>query len=111
MKKPVPVSDVVGGILEGLKQARQRSGGAAELFVKLLDRRARSHIKPISLKEGELVVNVDSSAWLYTLNTRKPRFLSELRETLGDKEIVDLRFRIGEVDGKKSKNAKRKTQK
>lgn len=106
MKKPVPVGDVVGNILESLKQARQRSGGAAELFVKLLDRRSRTHVKPISIKEGELVVNVDSSAWLYTLNTRKPRMLSELKETLGDKEIVDLRFRIGEVDGKKIKKYK-----
>lgn len=111
MKKPIPIGDIVGGLLEGLKKAKGQSGDVGGALVKILDKRARLHIKPVAIKGKELVVNVDSSAWLYTLNSRKPRLLGDLKEAIGSNEIIDIRFRIGEVDGKKSKNSKGKRKK
>lgn len=110
MKKPVPIGDIVGGLLEGLKKAKGQSGDVGGALVKILDKRARAHIKPVAIKGKELVVNVDSSAWLYTLNNRKARLLGDLKESLGNSEIIDIRFRIGEVDGKKIKKSKIKNQ-
>ena len=53
------------------------------------------HISPIAFRDGELVINVDSPAWLQQVKFLK----KEILERLGDLQVKDIRFRHGKVYG------------
>lgn len=59
--------------------------------------RAAKHSRPVALRKGELVVNVDGSSWLYELTTRKKEVLGRLAAKLENKKLKNIRFRIGEL--------------
>jgi len=52
-----------------------------------------AHASPLSLRKGELLVAVDSPAWLQELNFMKARMLGRLT-AFG---VSDIRFRLGAV--------------
>lgn len=49
------------------------------------------HLYPVSLRDGELLVNVDSSVWLQEVTVHKEEILSVLKPFC----IKDIRFRLG----------------
>lgn len=51
------------------------------------------HLYPVSLRDGELLVNVDSSVWLQEVTIRKEELLNVLKPFC----IKDIRFRLGRV--------------
>jgi hypothetical protein len=87
------IKDTIQTVLGNLKN-KTKDGSAQEktfkAFRKLLTRPERSHIKCIALRSNVLIVNVDSSAWLYQLSLKK----SGLAAKSG---LQDIRFRIGEI--------------
>lgn len=56
------------------------------------------HMSPSSLKNGELLINVDSSIWLQQLTFLK----AEIIKNLSPCGVRDVRFRIGRVNVKKA---------
>ena len=57
------------------------------------------HTRPVSLKNGTMVVLVEDSPRLYRLTLEKRKILSRFNEKYsGRKKPVDLRFRIGSLD-------------
>jgi predicted nucleic acid-binding Zn ribbon protein len=55
------------------------------------------HTQPVSLRRKELVVNVESSGWLYDLTMRKQEISEKLKKRLKD-DFGKVRFRIGEIE-------------
>lgn len=57
------------------------------------------HTYPFDLKNGELIINVDSSAWLQQIKYMQAMFM----EKLSDYPIKSVKFRIGKIkiDNKK----------
>lgn len=51
------------------------------------------HLYPVSLRDGELLVNVDSSVWLNEVTIHKEELLNVLKPFC----IKDIRFRLGRV--------------
>lgn len=86
-----------------------------EAWQAAVDKKTHIHARPVSFRSGRLVVNVDSSAWMYELNLRKGEILAKLNEAVGEKRppagekgsgaatgrpavaIKELMLRIGEV--------------
>jgi predicted nucleic acid-binding Zn ribbon protein len=60
---------------------------------KLIGPRAQAHCAIEEHKDGELIVCVDSSTWLFQLNARKAKLLAGLKEQYP--ELKNLRFKIG----------------
>jgi predicted nucleic acid-binding Zn ribbon protein len=54
-----------------------------------------SHARPIALRNGELEVHVDSSAWCQTLRLRAPELLDGLARVLGEDAPHALWLRLG----------------
>ncbi len=54
------------------------------------------HCAPAVLRNGILIINVENSAWMYMLRLKKPQTLEKLKKL--DKEIRDIRLRIGKVN-------------
>lgn len=55
------------------------------------------HAKPLMIKKKVLIVEVDSSAWLYELSLKKTILLREMQNKIGADKIHDIRFRMGEM--------------
>ncbi|MFN3395281.1 MAG: DUF721 domain-containing protein [Thermodesulfovibrionales bacterium] len=51
------------------------------------------HLYPVSLREGELLVNVDSSVWLQEVTVHKEELLNVLKPYC----VKGIRFRLGKV--------------
>ena len=85
------IKHTLQGVIENIGK-RQGSNNVTtfKLFMKSLAKGARKHVKCSSVRQGVLVVNVDSSAWLYQLNLKKEEILKNM-------DLKDIRFRIGEV--------------
>ncbi len=62
---------------------------------KVLTKKELGHIKLHYFRKGILGLNVDSSAWLYSLNLKKASLLCKLKEYSQD--IREIRFNIGDV--------------
>ncbi|MFZ6017611.1 MAG: DUF721 domain-containing protein [Nitrospirota bacterium] len=54
------------------------------------------HMSPSMLSEGEILLNVDSPAWLQQLNFYK----EDIIKKMGSYGIRSVRFRLGKVSGK-----------
>ena len=93
-----PLEDIVKNIISGMG-GRTRLGEEEILkaWKEAAGVRASRHSRPKSFKGAILIVNVDSSGWLYELTVGKKEILKRLGERLKGKAIKDIRFRIGET--------------
>lgn len=90
--RPEAIKTIVKRILTTIDKDHNNIYSAWE---KAISGRLRKHTKPVHIKRGTLVVNVDNPGWLYTLSLDKERLLKILNMYI--KEIKDIRLRIGEV--------------
>ncbi len=98
-KRPERIGKTITFIMKGLGSAKKTTQGRIlQLWPKLSGKRISRHTKPVVLKNGCLVVNVDKSAWLYELvQKHKKRLLKKIQANVGEKKLTEIRFRIGEV--------------
>jgi hypothetical protein len=97
LPRPVPVSEVVQGILA--------PGDLASLEVRQQIRRVWEAVVPaalvsqsrlVDLRRKDLWVEVSSSAWSQELQFLKPKILAALDGALGPGRVKDLRVRVGD---------------
>jgi predicted nucleic acid-binding Zn ribbon protein len=85
------IKQTLQGVIQKLeKKQNAQAKGTFGLFSKNLAVKERRHAKCNSLRDGVLIVEVDSSAWLYQLSLKKDVLLKKLG-------LKDIRFRIGEI--------------
>jgi len=82
--------------LNGKEGAGKR--GLLDKWHKIVGKKAALHSKPASLRKGRLTVSVDSSSWLYELNSKKLVLLEKTCKIFGDKKIKEIAFRIGNIN-------------
>ena len=97
--KPEPIKDVVKNIITtwGKEATSFNEDQIARIWEGVAGSRLAKHSKPVSFKAARLVVNVDSSAWLYELTMQRPEILKKLKKKFIKKPLKELQFRIGEV--------------
>ena len=86
------VHRVVGNMAQQQTTSSQKLDGC---WQKALEKKELEHTQLVDFKNGSLLVNVDSSAWLYQMNTRKGKILEKLKEEISD--IKNINFRVGKV--------------
>ena len=59
--------------------------------------KASSHSRPVGIRRKIITIEIDSSAWLYELSLKKKRILKDIKKELGEKNIEDIRFRMGDI--------------
>ena len=98
-RKEKAIGDVLKETLKKLiSPSRPSEEGVAVLWGVAAGCDAGKHSKPIGIKKSELIVNVDSSSWLYEMTLRKKAILKGLEGKFGKKVIKNIRFRIGEIN-------------
>jgi len=97
-KEAVAIRDVVGDIIKNLKAGRGLQAEAlSACWAEIIGQENLKHAKPVDLKEGVLIVHVDSSIWIHKLSMDKPRILMKMKEKSGEGIIRDIKMRIGEL--------------
>lgn len=96
---PQVIKDVISAILEGLKNKEKPSSPERLLWEwkKVVRGNIARHTKPVAWTGTRLIVNVDSSSYLYELNLQKEKILSKLKRRLGKGKIDEIQFRMGET--------------
>jgi len=97
-KDATPIRDVARDVIRHLSKERSsREERIKKVWQKVVGEKFYPHTQPVSFRKSKLVVNVDSSAWLYELTMRKQRIVSKLKKVLKN-DFKELRFRIGKIE-------------
>ena len=96
--QPVVIKDVLDGILKNLGGGKVSQAGVLDTaWVKVIGEAGARHARPIDIREGILVVHVDSSSWLHKLTMEKRRILAQIKSELGEGPVKDIKLRIGPI--------------
>ena len=60
--------------------------------------KATKHSRPVLIRDKTLLVNVDSTTWIYQLRLKEQTLLKKLGRLLERQKIQKIRFRAGEVE-------------
>lgn len=97
-REAVAIKDVVGDIIKKLETGRgSQAGILSACWADIIGEENLKHAKPVDLREGILVVHVDSSSWVHKLSMEKPKILARMKEKTGEGIIKDIKLRIGEL--------------
>ena len=97
--KPQLIKGILKSIIEQLKKKTAfEDNEIIEAWNKAVGKKIKLHTKLISFKKHDLIVNTESSSWLFELQTNhKGKILKSLKKTLGEDKIKDIRFKVGEI--------------
>ncbi len=95
-KTPEPVSQLVGRVLGDLGlDASARVVRLAEHWEEAVGAEVARHCHPTALRDEDLEVTVDSSAWCQQLKLQRGEILAALRRVAGEDAPADLWLRVG----------------
>lgn len=94
-KGPQAIGKIVNLVVKELEDKKREN--IVEIWRKTVGKKISSHTKPVGIKRGCLLINVDKATWLYELMLCRRLILTRLKKRLKDYSIEDLRFRIGEL--------------
>ncbi len=95
--KAESLGSLLENVVSGLGKKRLTQEKIRGAWKGALGKRAASHTLPVALRKGSLIVNVDSSAWLYELTMERREILKKLDSEIKGNKIKGIRFRIGEI--------------
>ncbi len=94
MAEPKRIKSVVEKVMGKLK----KEGGVKpirEHWQSLFEEEAAKHSIPVSIRDGKLLVLVDSSVWLQHLSIKKGDILKKLKQLPLRESVKDIRFKQG----------------
>ena len=94
---PEHIKDIIKSILAPKNPKAQEQSEVFAAWAKTANKKILAHTRLNSIRKNELVINVDSSAWLYQLNLGKVKISKKLNKFLGKEQTIKLYFRLGEV--------------
>lgn len=96
-KSDKTAADIVKSALEHIKfEERRKNAEILNVWRNAIDPAIVEHTEPATLKNGTLIVNVDSSVWLSEISRFKKReILIKLQSCFGKEVIKNIKFRLG----------------
>ena len=102
-KEATPIEEVARGLIKDLRDKRSsKEERVKEAWRSAVGKKFYRHTQPTSFRKKRLVVNVDSSGWLYELTMRKQGIVAKLKKSL-KKDFKELQLRIGQVEGQEGR--------
>ncbi len=94
---PDSVKDIIEQVFQEIKKKNTPRAGIVDIWGEVAGKKVVRHTKPVAFKAGILIINVDSTSWLYELNVCKALLIRKMKKRLLDRPLKELRFRIGAV--------------
>lgn len=90
------IKDIVQGVIEKLShRGVGENQKIKDVWEKITSPQEQKHTAIKEFSDGTLLIAVDSSAWLYQMNTKKTGILKKLQKECP--EIKKIYFKIGKV--------------
>lgn len=89
------IKDIVRMVIGQMAPSSPGQRQLGLLWEKILSKTEKEHSKIGGLKDGCLLVSVDSPAWLYHFNLKKKKMLDEIQKEFS--EIKKIYFKIGKL--------------
>lgn len=92
------------GVLDGLIQkwesrTNQKGNALFEAWRVAVDEEVKGHARPVSIKNGIIMVIVENTTWLYKLTLDKRGIIKKFNENYtGRKKAKDIRYRVGSLE-------------
>lgn len=97
-KRPEDIKGILSKVLGKIeKQGPGKKEKILSAWQASVGERAASHSRPVGIRRKVMTVEIDSSTWLYALNLKKKRILRDIKRELGEGNIENIRFRMGDV--------------
>ena len=94
LKRPTRIGAIIPDIVRQAEQQQDALTAVRKQWEHLVGRRFAAHAKPVSLRRGRLVVDVDRPGDSYTLSFERERLLKRLGELTGGR-VTELVLRPG----------------
>jgi predicted nucleic acid-binding Zn ribbon protein len=95
-REPAALGESLDRLVRGLGAPSAATvGGLFERWAEVVGDRVADHARPVSLRDGILVVAVDDPAWAPQLRFLEPEILARVREVLGEDDVTSLQVRAG----------------
>jgi len=92
------IKDVIKSVIGNIAQKNSIfTNNIEEIFKGILKANEARHCCVSGFKDGNLMVIVDSSTWLYEIKKQQYIILKKLKEKLPD--IKSIKFKIGSING------------
>jgi hypothetical protein len=91
------LSDVLQGYMASVSSRYERFAPVAKLWNQLLPAELSKHCRVADISAGQLMVYVDSSAYVYELRLCKPELLKQLQEQCPRARIKEIKFAVGRL--------------
>ena len=100
-RQAVPIKDVLSAVISKMSgEKKAKIDYIKQAWAEVVDKNIYSHTRLAGFKTKRLIINVDSSAWMYELNLHKDELKTRLNGEFRDKKgiiINEIVLRIGEV--------------
>ena len=97
-KRPEDIKGIVSKVIGKIeKQGPGKKEKILNAWKKSAGEKAASHSRPVGIRRKVLTVEIDSSTWLYELSLKKKHILRDIKKELGQGNMEDIRFRMGDV--------------
>jgi len=88
------IKDIIKNVIRDMSAHKDPSKDSLQETLKqALKEKEREHCRISGIKDGSLMIIVDSPVWLYQLNLKKSKILEELKKD--NPSIQTIRFKIG----------------
>lgn len=96
-RPPQSLADILPQVISKMQgEGRPSLETIRKEWRRLAGLKAAHHSWPKSLTRGQLLIEVENSGWMYTLNLMREKLLDGLAGSLGPHQMKELRFRIGD---------------
>jgi predicted nucleic acid-binding Zn ribbon protein len=104
MKRPAPVSDLLGAFLRGTPaEKRLVEGRIWVVWDQAVGERIALHAQPSAFREGTLTVTVDSAPWMQQLTYLKKDLIAKVNGELGCEMVKEIFMKGGRIAPPKTK--------
>ncbi len=88
------IKDIVNHVIRDMSSRTERpEDNLQESLKQALKEKEREHCRISGIKDGHLMIVVDSPVWMYQLNLKKSRILAEIKKD--NPTVKTIRFKIG----------------
>lgn len=90
------LAEILPAILEAQQKAHRPIAMIQDAWPKLVGERVAAHSKPVSLRQGCLIVHVDQPGDSYMLSFQRSQLLKRLKE-MSESTVDEIIFRAGDI--------------
>ena len=90
------IKDIISQVIANISSGRPEVHNKIQrIWQNIVDKKALGHTAIVGLQKGQLVIHVDSPAWLFQMNFQKRKVLEKLKIEIP--ELSHIHFKIGKV--------------